>query len=71
MLDDVDLPHRITERTDQLCGWESITMGNKTMRHETTQSITFDIEASLKDHVRIEVNGRTIDHPLSRKCRSS
>lgn len=71
VLDDVDLPHQLTERGERLCRWQSITMGNKSMRHETTQSITFDIEASLSDNVRIEVNGCTIDHQLGDLLRRS
>lgn len=69
--DDVDLPHQVTERGERHCGWRSVTMGNKTMRHETTQSITFDVDASLADRVRIHVNGVVIDHPLGELLRCS
>lgn len=71
VLDDVDLPHELTEQGERLCRWKSITMGNKTMRHETTQSLTLDVEASLTDQVRLAVNGRTFEHRLGDLLRRS
>jgi hypothetical protein len=71
VLDEVDLPHQVTAQDERRCRWRSVTMGNKTMRHETTQSITLDLAASLTDRVQITVNGRGIDHPLGELLRCS
>lgn len=71
VLDEVDLPHQMAECGEHACRWTSITMGNKSMRHETTQSMTFDVEASLNGRVRLDVNGRAIEHRLGDLLRRS
>lgn len=64
LLEDVDLPHSILESTaDHVC-WRSITMGNKTMRHETTQGLSLGLHAPLSARIVIEVNGHSFEHAL-------
>jgi hypothetical protein len=63
--DDLDLPHEITETTDRSCTWRSITVGNLSMRHPTTQALSFELEAPLASRLSVEVNGHRYDHPLA------
>lgn len=63
--DDEDVPHAVLERTEQSCLWRSLTMGNPTMRHQTTQSLSLDIEAPLSSTVHVRANGKRYEHPLS------
>lgn len=62
--DDVDLPHDVTGRKANSIEWRSVTKGNPTMRHETTQAISLEIEARPSSRIRVEVNGRRYEHPL-------
>ena len=65
VLDEIDLPHAVTESTDKRVAWRSITTGNKSMRHETTQGLSLELDAPLSAKVTIEVNGHRFDHPLA------
>jgi hypothetical protein len=62
--DGIDLPHAITEQTEHQCAWRSITTGNLTMRHGTTQALSLELEASLDARVTVEANGCRFSHPL-------
>ena len=44
--------------------WRSVTLGNKTMRHETTQALSLDVDAPLKATLTINVNGNRYTHSL-------
>lgn len=59
------LPHALLERDDSHCAWRSITQGNETMRHETTQALSLEIEAPLDARLTVEVNGQRLVHTLS------
>jgi hypothetical protein len=62
--DTVDLPHAVTEQSEQHCGWRSLTTGNLSMRHATTQALSLELEAVLDAQLAIEVNGCRFAHPL-------
>jgi hypothetical protein len=62
--DSVDLPHAITEQSEQHCGWRSLTTGNLSMRHATTQALSLELEAPLNAHLSVDVNGDRFTHPL-------
>jgi hypothetical protein len=65
VLDEVDLPHAIAETDIRSVSWRSITTGNKTMRHETTQGLSLELEAPLSASLQVEVNGHCYTHPLA------
>jgi len=62
--DDEDLPHEVLERTDQSCAWRSVTIGNLSMRHATTQGLSLELQAPLTATVTIEANGQRFEHQL-------
>lgn len=63
--DDEDLPHFVLERADRSCAWRSVTTGNRTMRHQTTQAISFEVHAPLSATAAMEVNGCRFQHSLA------
>ena len=65
VLDEVDLPHELLNVNERSCEWRSITQGNRTMRHETTQAISLDVVAPLSAKVTVEVNGQCYEHSLA------
>ncbi len=65
VLDSIDLPHELTESCDQSLAFRSVTTGNRTMRHESTQGISLLVEAPLAATLTIEVNGVRIRHSLA------
>lgn len=71
ILDEVDLPHEISNQSDRSFEWQSITQGNRTMRHETTQSVSLEVDAPITARVIIEVNGQRYRHSLSELLRKS
>lgn len=64
-LDDVDLPHAISDRNQRTVAWRSITTGNKTMRHETTQGLSLELDAPLSAHLSVVANGQRFTHDLA------
>jgi hypothetical protein len=62
--DDEDLPHALIEQTPNSCVWRSITQGNKTMRHETTQALSLELDAPLNATLNVEVNGQRFEYSL-------
>jgi hypothetical protein len=62
--DEQDLPHEILEFSDRKVAWRSVTSGNITMRHQTTQSISLEVEAPASAGLRVETNGHTFEHKL-------
>ena len=69
ILDHCSVPHRVLESEERSVSWSSLTTGNPTMRHETTQAISLEIEASLSSVVTIEVNGLRFQHAFSELLR--
>jgi hypothetical protein len=67
--DELDLPHAITERGDRHCCFKSVTHGNLTMRHATTQAISVKLQvpqsAIANAKLTLEVNGQRYEHPLA------
>lgn len=63
--DTEDLPHQLTERSERSCVWRSVTTGNLTTRHPTTQAISFAIDAPLDAVVTLEANGQRYEHALN------
>lgn len=62
--DDEDLPHEVRERSEQSCAWRSVTTGNLSMRHATTQGLSLEVAAPLNAVVAIEANGQRFAHQL-------
>ena len=69
VLDEVDLPHELQNLSEQSFEWRSITQGNRTMRHETTQAISLELDAPLSARITVEVNGQRYQHPLAELLR--
>lgn len=49
--------------------FRSVTQGNKSMRHETTQAISLELEAPLGATITVEVNGHRFKHTLEELLR--
>jgi hypothetical protein len=64
MPDEEDLPHEILERGDRHCAWRSVSIGNLSTRHPTTQALSLEIEAPPSARIDVEANGRRYTHPL-------
>lgn len=62
--DEQNLPHEITEQNDRSVTFRSVTSGNLTMRHQTTQSLSLLIEAPLGATLDLEANGERFTHRL-------
>ncbi|MEW4530540.1 DUF3604 domain-containing protein [Maioricimonas sp. JC845] len=69
VLDEVDLPHAVIEQDERTCVWRSITTGNKTMRHETTQGMSFELEGPLDARLTVEANGQVFEYTLAELLR--
>ncbi len=62
--DDVDLPHQMLEHSDRTAAWTSLTAGNLTMRHATTQQLRLTVDAPLSTRITLEANHRKYQHTL-------
>lgn len=62
--DDVDLPHEVIEQSDREMNWRSLTSGNLTMRHATTQQLRLTVDAPLSAEVSVVANGMQYRHSL-------
>ncbi len=62
--DEQDMPHEVTERSEQSLAWRSTTTGNRSTRHPTTQAISLGIKASLDSTVQIIVNDTKLTYKL-------
>ena len=62
--DNVDLPHEVTEAAEATLAWKSVTRGNLSMRHATTQSLLLTIEGSLDADLKFTVNDHQFQHQL-------
>ena len=58
------LPHEIFQSDDAGLSLKSITHGNLSMRHETTQGISLLLQGNLDTRLRLEVNGHPFHYPL-------
>jgi hypothetical protein len=58
------IPHELLERSDNGCRWRSVTTGNATVRHSSTQSIVVDVEMLPDAELSLRLNGRTFRHTL-------
>jgi hypothetical protein len=67
--DTADLPHEVTARDERSCTWRSVTTGNVSTRHPTTQAISFGVAAPLDATVTVEANGERFTHPLGELLR--
>jgi hypothetical protein len=63
--DEEDLPHEVVERRDHYVAWRSVTSGNPSLRHDTTQALSLGIDAPLSANIVVEVNGQHYEHPLA------
>ncbi len=63
--DEEDLPHEIIERGERSCVWRSLTVGNISTRHPTTQALSLELEASLDARLTVETNGQRYVHTLA------
>jgi hypothetical protein len=59
-----DLTHAVTEQSERSCRWRSVTVGNLSMRHATTQALSLELAAPPGARVAVEVNGHRYLHPL-------
>ena len=62
--DDMDLPHEVIEQTERRVVWRSVTSGNLTMRHQTTQGLRLTVDAPLSATVSLMANGNRYRHSL-------
>jgi hypothetical protein len=63
--DEADLPHCVTERGEQSVVWRSITSGNPTLRHSSTQALSLGLLAPPSARLTVEVNGCRFEHELA------
>lgn len=59
-----DLPHAVVDQDAQSCTWRSVTRGNLSVRHATTQALSLQIDAPLSGKISVEVGGRKYVHSL-------
>jgi len=69
--DEHDLPHEITSSEPQRIAWRSITHGNLSMRHATTQALTCEVDAPLQATLTVEANGNRYQHTLQSLLRAA
>jgi len=58
------LPHAVENVSSRGFEFRSVTQGNKSMRHETSQAVSLEIEAPLSSTLTVEVNGQKYQHSL-------
>jgi hypothetical protein len=63
------LPHQLCEVSQRALVWRSITSGNRSTRHATTQALSLDLEAPLSAQLTVEVNDQRIQTPLAELLR--
>jgi hypothetical protein len=62
--DDEDLPHQVIEQEEQSLTWRSVTTGNRSTRHPTTQGISLGLDVPPSAKLKLEVNGNRIEYAL-------
>lgn len=63
-LDTIDLPHAVLSQDQRSCSWRSVTTGNLSMRHDTTQGLSLDIEAPLAATLTVAANSERYTYCL-------
>ena len=58
------IPHEVVEQTEQLVAWRSVTRGNVTTRHPTTQGLILHLEMPVGATLTLTANGYTAEHTL-------
>lgn len=62
--DTEDMPHQIVEQQPSSITWRSVTTGNRSTRHPTTQAISLGIDAPLSALAKLEVNDFEVSLPV-------
>jgi hypothetical protein len=62
--DSEDIPHQVTDRQTSSLVWRSVTTGNRSTRHPTTQALSLGIDAPLTAILAVIVNGLQVTVPL-------
>jgi hypothetical protein len=58
------IPHAVEEQTAQHIAWRSVTRGNVTTRHPTTQGLILHLEMPVGATLTLTANGYTAEHTL-------
>jgi len=66
-----DLPHTVESIDDRSVCWRSVTRGNLSMRHDTTQGMSLQLRAPLNARLTLDVNNERIEHRLDELLRSA
>lgn len=59
------LSHKLTSKSESGCTWYSHTIGNPTIRQQTTQALILEVEMPLEAKISLNVNGNHYAHKLS------
>ncbi len=62
--DQQDLPHKVVASSPSSVAWRSVTTGNRSTRHSTTQALTLELNAPLNATLSLQVNDRTVAYSL-------
>jgi len=62
--DEQDLPHEVLEHQSSQLAWRSVTTGNLSMRHGTTQGVSIELEGRLSDRLTLVANGSVFAYSL-------
>jgi hypothetical protein len=62
--DVADLPHAVLESTENSLAWRSLTTGNRSTRHPTTQALSLELDAPLDATVSVDLNGQRLEYEL-------
>jgi len=65
------IPHALLEHTDTSVSWRSITRGNYSTRHPTTQALILTLDAPPSARVRLTGNGLAVSHSLAQLLEGS
>ena len=67
--DAADRPHQVLERSARSISWRSITTGNISTRHGTTQAISLSLAAPITTRVVVEANGQRLTYAIGELTR--
>lgn len=65
-----DMPHQVTARSSSTLAWRSVTTGNRSTRHPTTQALSLTVDAPLSAVLKLVVNGLEVTTTLRELLRS-
>lgn len=63
--DELDLPHELVDRSDRSLSIRSVTMGNRSTRHPTTQSVSMLVDAAPDAKLHVETDAGCWSHGLN------